>query len=286
MNKNITRETFVRKFFKDNNLPFPVARENMLPYYSTIKGFEWVTDEFQKYITKIETVGFSDYIEDKDNLEEKLLNTIKDNTRYKEFLKEPIQQLTLPIDVSRNLYTEINCGLSLLSIDMRNANFTMLNKLGVVNTDDWSTWVNKFTQNQELIHSKRLRQIILGKLNNKRLEHLMRNEMIKSANKVKDILPFERIVTFNKDEIVYNVTDLDIDINTILSNFVHCKAEEFKLKRLTHGFVKLYTDGSYSFHSLPKKYWLQTYKEYMNLPTQQEDFLFLDEDRNLCLRLE
>lgn len=281
-----TRETFARKFFKDNNLPFPVEREALLPYYATIDGFSSLVNDFNKYIAKVETVGYDDYIDAKDEVENLIIDTIKGNKKYQDLLAMEIKQEVLPIDVSRNLYIESNCNKPLLSIDMKNANFTMLFSLGVVSTYDWNEWMSQFTSNDELIKSKRLRQIVLGKLNNKRLEKLMKNEMIKGATSIKNTLSLERIVAFNKDEIVYDVSGLTVNNAEILSHFTNCQAKQFVLKKLTRGFVKEYNNGEFSFHSLPKKYWLQTYKEYKGLPTVKEDFLFLDEDRNLCLRLE
>lgn len=284
--KDLSRETFVRKFFKDNALPFPVARENMLSYYATIEGYHTVEDDFNDYINKVETVGYSEYIASKDKVEEELLLEIQSNERYKELTNQKIEPLKLPVPVSRDLYLESNCNKSLLSIDMKNANFTILNLMGVVPTHDWSSWVSKFTDEEELVNSKMLRQRVLGKLSNKRIENLMRNEMIRGAQSVTDILSIDRIVVLNKDEVVYDVTGLDVEVDVLLKSFTNSKAEEFKLTKLTYGWVKEFKDGSYTFHATPKKYWLQTYKEYKGLSPQKEDFLFLDESRKLCLRLE
>ena len=60
--KNFTRETFVRKFYKENRLPFPVQREEFLEYYSQVEGFENLVTEFNKYMDKVSNYGFNKYV--------------------------------------------------------------------------------------------------------------------------------------------------------------------------------------------------------------------------------
>ena len=99
------------------------------------------------------------------------------------------------------------------------------------------------------------------------------------------------VVTFNKDEVVYKVDNLEemeklVNSGLLTEFFNNCSFELFKLVQTKYGFVKEYLNGTYSFHSVPSKYWMENYKDYKKLPTNEKDFMFLDENRKLCLRLE
>lgn len=285
--KEFTRGTFVRKFFKDNNLPFPVAEEWILPYYSTIAGYEDLVGRWTDYITLVESAGYNNYIDTKDKLEATVHREITETAKYKELLSDKIEVGQLRTNVKRDLYKEDLVDKVYLSIDLKNANFYALYKYGVVEDSTWSTWLSKFTKEESLLSSKALRQIVLGKLNNKRITNIEKNIMIDIAESLVDVLPLNDLIVFNKDELVYMVGD-ESQLTLfphLAESLPHCTVEQFTLRKTKFGFAKVYLDGKVSFHAVPKKYWLENYKDFYNLPLIREDFLFLDEDRNLCERL-
>lgn len=293
--KKFTRETFVRKFFKDNRLPFPVQREDFLPYYSNVEGFEDLLESFNLYMDKVESKGFSEYVENKDYFEKEMVAYLKNHPKYREFLEMtvPNQSFEVNDNLRKELYKEDLSDRYYLSVDMNTANFYMLYKLGVVNVSNYKEWLANFTKEEELLNSKHLRQVLLGQLNNKKLEKLMKLEMLDNVEKANNsgLLNKSTVVTFNKDEVVYSVSNLDYMVNLLKSEklekvFNHCSFELFKLVKTKYGFVKEYLDGTYSFHTVPSKYWMENYKDYKGLPTTNKDFMFLDENRKLCLRLE
>lgn len=284
-----TRETFVRKFFKDKKLPFPVAREEYLSYYSTIEGYEAIEQEFNEYIEHIEEKGYQETLNERDLVEEKMLTELLENEAYKQFLMMKIEKKNC--NVGRDLYKEQNVGKRLLSIDIKNANFFILYKLGIVETPNYSEWISKFTNNSDIVNSKYLRLIILGKLNNKRLEALMKNLMVTSVEDAETFISSDSLLTFNKDEVVYDVSSFTEDevgqlIHSLSEIFENCSFEQFTLKKTAFGYVKEFSSGEYSFHTVPKDRWLENYKLYKGLKLEYEDKLFLNPSRELCLRLE
>lgn len=293
--KKFTRETFVRKFFKDNRLPFPVQREEFLPYYSDVEGFENLLESFNSYMEKVENKGFSEYVESKDFFEKEMVTYLKNHPKYKEFLTMDVPKNSFDVNenLRKNLYKEDLSDKYYLSVDMNTANFYMLYKLGVVNTDNYKEWLSNFTKEEELLNSKQVRQVLLGQLNNNKLEKFMKLEMLNNVESAheKGLLDKNTVVTFNKDEVVYTVENLAhmsnlLESKELLKVFNHCSFELFKLVKTKYGFAKEYLDGSYTFHAVPSKYWMENYKEYKGLETTDKDFMFLDENRKLCLRLE
>lgn len=287
--KEFTRETFVRKFFRESNLPFPVQRENFLPYYSKVKGFESAKDSFVTFINYVESIGYENYIKEKDVVEEAILYTIKNNSKYKEFIETKIDNAHYTIKVTKNLYEERFTNRKLISFDLKNANFYVLYKLGIVPTSNWKEWVKTFTDNEFIGESRSTRQIILGKLNNKRIENVMKSYMINYVNLANSIISKNNVVVLNKDEIVYDVTDTILshdNLTELESIFENCHMESFVLEKTLHGFAKKYDNGEVTFHAVSRNYWLENYKDYYDLPLETEDFFFLDNDRCLCQRLE
>lgn len=293
--KEFTRETFVRKFFKDNQLPFPVQREEFLPYYATVEHYENLVESFNDYIEHVTQKGFESYIEDKDCLEEILLSVIKIHPKYQEFISSDISKSSVkhPKTKYRMLYNERLSNNYFLSIDMNNANFYMLFLLGIVETPDYKEWVRKFTSDESIIQSKQLRQILLGKLNSKRLERRMSEELFIGLEKAHlgNLLNKDNLVIVNKDELVFIVNNLD-DTKELLESkkleaiFHNCSFDLFYLDKTEYGYVKEYLDGTYSFHTVPSKYWMLNYKKYKGLEVEEKDLMFLDENRNLCKMLE
>lgn len=293
--KEFTRETFVRKFFKDNQLPFPVQREEFIPYYATVEHYENLVDSFNDYIEHVTQKGFESYIEDKDCLEEILLSVIKRHPKYQEFIASDISKSNFkhPKTKYHMLYNERLSNNYFLSIDMNNANFYMLFLLGIVETPDYKEWVRKFTSDESIIQSKQLRQILLGQLNSKRLERRMSEELFLGLEKAHlgNLLNKDNLVIVNKDELVFIVNDLE-DTKELLESkkleaiFHNCSFDLFYLDKTEYGYVKEYLDGSYSFHTVPSKYWMLNYKKYKGLEVEEKDLMFLDENRNLCKMLE
>lgn len=296
--KKFTRETFVRKFYKENKLPFPVQREEFLEYYSQVEGFENLVTKFNKYMDKVSNYGFTKYVENKDLFEQEMVSYLKNHKKYKEFLtmQTPNVSYDLHDGLRKDLYKEDLANNYYLSVDMNTANFYMLYKLGVVETPNYKKWLTQFTKEEELLNSKQLRQVLLGQLNNKKLEKLMKLEMFENVKNADTdgLLNKNNVVTFNKDEVVYKVDNLEemeameelVNSGVLTEWFNNCSFELFKLVKTKYGFAKEYLNGTYSFHAVPSKYWMENYKDYKKLPTNEKDFMFLDENRKLCLRLE
>ena len=92
---------------------------------------------------------------------------------------------------------------------MKKANFSSLHEYDknmFCGTDTWEDFISKFTDNEHIINSKYIRQVILGNCNPKRHITYEKYLMDQTLSLLYDIIGEERIVFFSNDEIVYDMT--------------------------------------------------------------------------------
>jgi hypothetical protein len=161
-----------RRFVKDCNLPIMVFDN---PYfYERICILDILfnsVDKFDKFCLSLipfqsEQEYFSHYNEVKD----KIIDDIKSKEDFETF--QTIPSALIPgVPNKRNLYVEENDSKRFISIDMRKANFSALrhySKAIFNGCETWEEYVNQFTQNEHIINSKYIRQVVLGACNPKR----------------------------------------------------------------------------------------------------------------------
>lgn len=123
--------------------------------------------------------------------------------------KYAIKNKMLP---GKDIFKPTNDEKIFISIDMRKANFSSLShydKRIFNESASWEEFLKQFTNNEHIIHSKYIRQVILGNCNPKR--HITYEKYI--MDQVLTMLDHEfdlknHIVFFSNDEIVYDITFL------------------------------------------------------------------------------
>lgn len=107
-----------------------------------------------------------EYFEYYNKVKEDMIQFIANTDAYKRFVLENyVRDECLYPD--RNLYIEPNDGEYFISIDMKKANFNALRIYDETMFDNVKTWeefVGKFTDNQHIIESKYIRQVVMGAL--------------------------------------------------------------------------------------------------------------------------
>lgn len=285
-----TRETFVRKFFKMNKLPFPVAREEYLEYYSTIAGYEDIVTKFNGYINYIESVGYETAIKLEDELIKQLHLDISNNPNYKVMRDGRPKNTSLHYQPKyKSIYTDELLNRRILSIDMKSANFTQLRLNGVIEEDTYTDFISKYTDNEELINSKFIRQVLFGKLNSNMIMSYTKAMMNEGLMQLGDLLTSEQFLSLVSDEALFDITDYELTedkLTAIMECFPNCRYEIFTITKCKYGYVRNFEDGRIDFKSIPKDYWLENYKDYHDLKLEYNDLLFLGNDRTLSLRME
>ena len=247
------------RFCKDCNIPINIFQEPYFSdrlklydkFYGTLEKWDIFVKELENYKTE------QDYFEDYNRVKDEAINFIKSTEAYQNFNEEDMNQYAivnknLP---SKDIYHPSNIGKTFISIDMKKANFSALQFYNASMFDFAKTWeefIGKFTNNQHIINSKYIRQVILGNCNPKRHityeKYLM--DMILSYLSNNAWFDLNRVIFFSNDEIIIDVSDMAAGeqeslflafINEYLKHkTIPLKTELFKLHKIkgTDGYCK------------------------------------------------
>lgn len=249
------------RFCKDCNIPLRLFQEPYFTdrlklydkFYRTLEKWDMFVRELEKYHCE------QDYFEEYNRVKDAAILNIKGSAAYQRFNEEDmnkfcIQNVNLP---NKDIFKSGNDGKTFISIDMRKANFSSLHHYsedmfkdtyGVVNT--WEEYIGKFTNNQHIINSKYIRQVILGNCNPKRhitYEKYLMDTVLTYLTNI--YISIDRVVFFSNDEIVVDILDMNNNekvstrdqIAFGMQNFsVPLRVELFKLHKLygTDGYYK------------------------------------------------
>lgn len=243
------------RFCKDCNIPIRLFQEpyftNRLTlfdkFYGTLDKWNLFLEELQKYNCE------QDYFEEYNRVKDSAILTIKESEAYQRFNADDMNKYHVTHEnlPSKDIFKPTNDGKSFISIDMRKANFSSLHHYSAdmfgVNT--WEEFISKFTDNQHIINSKYIRQVILGNCNPKR--HITYEKYLMDillTDLLEKHISIERVVFFSNDEIVIDVSDMNKSRQVLLAfnieQYLKDASPKFKVELFTlykiHG-----TDGYY-----------------------------------------
>ena len=252
------------RFCKDCNIPIRIFQEPYFTdrlklydrFYGTLEKWDMFLSELQKYHCE------QDYFEEYNRVKDAAILDIKNSEAYQRFNEEDMNKYSLTHKnlPNKDIFKPSNDGRCFISIDMRKANFSSLHHYDSAifdGVDFWEEFIEKYTDNQHIINSKYIRQVILGNCNPKRhitYEKYLMDGVLTYLTKVH--VSIERIVFFSNDEIVIDISDMDMD-RDIQIQFVHqiensmkdmvipLKTELFVLHKIvgTDGFYKEILDN-------------------------------------------
>lgn len=243
------------RFCKDCNIPIRLFQE---PYFTdrltlfdkfcgTLEKWNLFVKELQKYNCE------QDYFEEYNRVKDSAILSIKESEAYQRFNSDDMNKYRVTHEnlPNKDIFKPTNDGKSFISIDMRKANFSSLHHYSAdmfgVNT--WEEFISKFTDNQHIINSKYIRQVILGNCNPKR--HITYEKYLMDillTDLLEKHIPIERVVFFSNDEIVIDVSDMNKSRQVLLAfnieQYLKDASPKFKVQLFTlykiHG-----TDGYY-----------------------------------------
>ena len=258
INFNTMSAKLKQRFCTDCNLPINIFQEPYFidrlwlynKYYNTCNKWYIFAENLANY--KCE----QDYFEDYNRVKDEAINFIKSTEAYQSFCEEDMNQYEivhkgLP---SKDIFHQTNDGKTFISIDMRKANFSTLYYYDPKIFDYAETWeefISKFTDNQHIINSKYIRQVILGNCNPRRQityeKYLM--DVVLNGFLLRECFTLDKVVFFSNDEIIIDISDLDNEngclmVSDIKDNLKHMllplKVEHFKLHKIegTQGYCK------------------------------------------------
>ena len=198
----------IREFTDLDKLPLQGIRD--LGYFEYAVAEIGLTREWNDFTSYIETrFGSKDeYKKYYSQVKESFLQYVKSLPEYQAFNTQDMSRFAFPFppNVAKgNQYSENNTGKTMLSIDLKKANYQALKYCGLFkDTDKYEDLMGKFTDIPFLIKSKYLRSVVFGQLNPGRhitvesyLVNLIRPE-------ISDRL---KLVCMASDELVYEVPE-------------------------------------------------------------------------------
>lgn len=245
------------RFCKNNNIPINIFKEPYFTsrlklydkYYNTMSLYE----DFIKSISKYKNE--QEYFEEYNKIKDIIIQNIKDATGYQNFINEDIKKWSVATNINSNdIYKDDNVDKYFLSIDMCEANFSSLYHYDASifnNIDNYKDFIKCFTDDNSIINSKYIRQVIFGACNPKRqvtYEKYIMFNILKNLNIITS-LQDEKLISLSNDEIIFEV-DKDFNIpngiyilNTFDGKNIKCKLEKFKLSKISGGYIKINDKG-------------------------------------------
>ena len=204
------------RFCKDCNIPIRLFQEPYFTdrltlfdkFYGTLEKWNLFVEELQKYNCE------QDYFEEYNRVKDAAILSIKESETYQRFNADDMNKYRVTHEnlPNKDIFKPTNDGKAFISIDMRKANFSSLHHYSAdmfgVNT--WEEFIGKFTDNQHIINSKYIRQVILGNCNPKR--HITYEKYLMDillTDLLEKHISIERVVFFSNDEIVIDVSDMN-----------------------------------------------------------------------------
>ena len=244
------------RFCKDCNIPIKIYREPYFSdriilfdkYFGTVKKWNIFLRNLQKYHCE------QDYFEEYNRTKDAAIFSIKSTDAFQKFNAEDMNKYMvkhndLPVG---DIFKPSNHDRLFVSVDMKKANFSALHNYDPAifnNISAWEEFMQQFTDNQHIISSKYIRQVILGNCNPKRqvtYEKYLMDSVL--GYLTEDTMPLENVVFFSNDEIVFDVTESEISLNLvdllqkICDNYVNIplQIKYFKLHRIgnTEGYYE------------------------------------------------
>lgn len=227
-------EKLKERFCKDCNIPLRLYKEPYFmdrlqlydSYYNALDKWNIFVRELEKY--KCE----QDYLEEYNRVKDAAIKDIKNSDGYKRFNAEDMNKYAVKYKdlPGKDIYKPSNIGKLFISIDMKKANFSALKDYDrsiFRNADTWEAFIGRYTENEHIINSKYIRQVILGNCNPKR--HITYEKYL--MGQVIEILIDELglftsdIVFFSNDEIII---DMEEYVDCIRNRqVIECKIKEF-----------------------------------------------------------
>lgn len=287
----------LKRFCKDANLPINIYEnpyfmerlEALDPIFSCVKKFEVFTRELSSFNNT------QDYLAYYNNLKDIIISDVKNNPYFEAFNTESFdwQNQKYPYS-SKDFYKIPLNGQSVISIDMRKANFSALSvfdKRIFGNAESWEEFIGRYTCYKHIVNSKYIRQVVMGTCNPKRqvaYEKYLMGTLLEHLKKEMDI----HVFSFSSDEIIILPESSDIlsFYNTIsekVSSWEHSdivRISVFTLTKLpvTDGWRREIYDGKTTkidFKKMPADYYHQAVKREFGLPITEDDLTFYHDGR-------
>ena len=263
------------------------------PRVCTLEPFYESKTKFKRFCKSMETYkSEQEYSEDYNRIKEAMIQSIKGNPSYDEFVANiPVIKTTYP---KRELYSPDNSHRCFISIDMSAANFNAVRHFNsdiFGGAETWQDFARRFTDNEHIIESKYVRQVVMGACNPKAQTRYETYLMATLLEHIVENIPNAVVFSLGTDEILleipekgcgYSINHLEEVVASEPNGIGKLvKVEAFTLYKITgtDGYRKATYSGNISFKCLSAKMMIQIIKYYTGEPIVDNDLVFYDEGR-------
>lgn len=226
-----------RRFIKDCGLPIAITDSPYFEYFIDLydEAFNTKTKlaTFKTIVDRFDEEGeVLDYLQSVTN---SIIANIQEKDSYKNFLNTNMNKFAIKSKYpSSSIFKECHTGKELISIDLSKANFQAMNFFdkNILESKTYKEFVQKYTNEEYIINSKYIRQVIFGNLNSKRLGTIEKYMIYQIVEKLEELDLTILLVT--DDEIVLEGNiDIYNKIVDMVSNMdIQVAIELFVLKTL------------------------------------------------------
>ena len=243
MNKEYNINNLRNRFVNDLKLPIQVIQS---PYfeerlkqidneYNCVKAYSTLCNIIKNQFQDNIQLFLDNYYATRDNI----ITSLSSTDAYKNFINDvdlnnySVSKYNFP---NKNIYSSDCVGKTLLSIDLKKANFQALKYVDrniILNSETYEDMIKLFTTSEYIINSKYIREVIFGQLNPKR--HIVIEKYLLSLiyeyirdNGFLGALDGE-LICVNSDELIYEVNLNNYNVNDICTDIIAGIKEEVKL---------------------------------------------------------
>ena len=307
-----------KRFVNDYDLPIPIIGNgynfeyhvnlyeedfNSLTLYN--KTLNEIKENFDNNVNEF----LNNYYEVRENI----IQTITKSQPFQKFNEMDMNVYSIKNKVnitSNNIYNQSNIGKFFISVDLKKANFQVLNKIDkeiLLNSSSYKNFIEHFTDSEYIANSKYFRNVVFGMMNPKRHITAEKYFITQIYKKVIEQFPYlaDKCVSLSNDEMIFKVEflfynnkltchalrrdiqksakDLGFDVHV---EFFHLRGynlvfKESRSVRKTF-FMKDYfcTDGKFKLIGVPLQYHSICYKLYKGKDLSEIDYHFDYEGMN------
>ena len=306
----ISKKAF-KRFINDYKLSIqPICTEEYIE-----RVFELIPDAKPQFDLSLSEIGedFATWMTAFEFSKNAMIEDIKNNNIYQEFIAFGGKEFEKRWELrnfpkggipNNTVFSRENHNKAYLSVDLRQANFQALRKVGVYTCKSWKELVSKYTDSAHILNSKQFREIIYGNLNISRIasvEKYLTNEF-RLGLEERSIIPENyRLVRFMPDELIYEIgenklgffeekikalsEDLGIEVKTqqflLKSYYIQAKGDDRKIEF----FGKLdLRSGNETIHCLGRPYYMIGLSLWKGAEKDDcmYDHMFLNQEGYLC----
>lgn len=288
-----------RRFIKDCSLPIALTDEPYFSYFIDLYDKAFSTkkklESFKKIVDRFETEGeVLDYLQ---SITDGIFNSVKEKPSYQEFLKADINDFVVKSKYpSSSIFKECHTGKKLISIDLSKANFQAMNFFDkrILDANSYEEFIRKYTNEEYIINSKYIRQVIFGNLNSKRLGTIEKYMIYQIVEKLeplgyKIILVTDDEIVLEGDEDIYNnivniVNEMPIKVAIelfILKTLRNENGQPFKSDKFYVKEFISYTDKKnldFEIKATDSTFYAQFFKLLTNQEINENDLVFVNNE--------